>query len=393
MIIIDKPFASDLLINTIKKNNFPLIATQTAKNMISDESLNWISESKAKEMFKNEPNSLLYSNSENSISWIDRNLEMSSLPAQVEVFKNKIKFRELLKDLYPNYYFKGLKYDELRSVNTGDLIFPFIIKPAVGFFSIAVLRVNNKEEWETTLDKIDVEMLKLQKAYPKEVLNGSDFIIEEIIKGEEYAIDCHFDKNGEAVILHIMHHVFSSESDMNDRVYSTSIDIMELYKDEILKFLNVLSKRVGLKNFPAHIEIRITEDGFINPIEVNPLRFGGWCTSADLTWHAYKSNSYECLLNGQTPNWKEIYKGREGKKYSVIVLNNSSGINEDDIDSFDYDKLENDFRKPLEIRKVDYKKFTIFGFLFVETESDNEYELDKILNSDLKEYIIMKGSK
>jgi hypothetical protein len=48
------------------------------------------------------------------------------------------------------------------------------------------------------------------KVYFQNVLNTSNFIIEEFIRGEEYAID-YYDNNGDAVLLNVLHHLFSSE--------------------------------------------------------------------------------------------------------------------------------------------------------------------------------------
>jgi NADPH-dependent curcumin reductase CurA len=48
------------------------------------------------------------------------------------------------------------------------------------------------------------------KVFPENVLNTSNFIIEEFIRGEEYAIDYYYDNNG-AVLLNVLHHLFSSE--------------------------------------------------------------------------------------------------------------------------------------------------------------------------------------
>ena len=76
MLLIDKPFASDFLIKTIKENNFPIIITEVSKSMISDESLNWISEKEAIDCYKKEKDLLVYSNSENAISWIEKNQEL-----------------------------------------------------------------------------------------------------------------------------------------------------------------------------------------------------------------------------------------------------------------------------------------------------------------------------
>jgi len=390
MIIIDKPYASDFLINTIKENNFQIISTANAREMISDKSLNWISEKEAIQKLNEDPHTKIYTNSENSIAWIEQNLDFSQLPSQIHVFKNKIKFRELLKTSFPNYFFKGIKYEEIRNLDIEDFKYPFIIKPAVGFFSIAVHKVDNANEWNKVLDKIDSEINRLSGMYPEEVIDMNDFIIEEYIKGEEYALDCYFNSDGEPVILNILHHFFSSENDVNDRVYTTSKEIIFRHYSEILEFLTDIGQKVNLQNFPAHIEIRIDKNGKIIPIEVNPLRFGGWCTTGDISWFAYGINSYEYFLKGKKPDWEEIFKTRKDKKYSNIVLDNNSGIPEDEIESFDYDLLLKDFEKPMDLRKVDFVKYTVFGFLFVETTKGNEEELDRILSSDLRKYIKLK---
>jgi len=167
MLLIDKPFASDFLIKTIKENKFPIIKTATSKSMVSDESLNWISEKDAIERYKNETDLLLYSNSENAISWIEKNLSFSKLPNQIQLFKNKILFRELLKDAFPNYYFKGVQLSELFKIDASTLKFPLILKPAVGFFSLAVHKVDNAQEWQTVLVNIEKELASFKGMYPK----------------------------------------------------------------------------------------------------------------------------------------------------------------------------------------------------------------------------------
>jgi len=390
MILIDKPYVSDFLVKTIKENNFEIVATPMAKNMIADKTLNWITEEEAKISLKENPETPIYTNSENTINWIQNNAVSSNLPGQIEVFKNKIKFRELIKDSFPGYFFKGVRFEDLRKLNVEELKFPFIIKPAVGFFSIAVHKVDNHAEWLHVLNKIDAENKSSKDLYPKEVLNATDFIIEEYIAGEEYAIDCYFDSEGKPVVLNILHHIFSSDKDVSDRVYSTSKEIIEKYKDEILDFLEIIGGKAKLKNFPAHVELRIDGNGKINPIEVNPLRFGGFCTTGDLSWYAYGINSYKYFFESKKPDWKEIFKTRKGKKYSIIVLDNNSGFEEAEIESFDYEKLLKDFEKPLDLRKIQLNEYSVFGFLFTETKAGNEKELEEILGSDLKKYIRLK---
>jgi len=390
MILIDKPYASDFLIKTIKENNFQIIATKVAKSMVDDASLNWISEKDAITLYEKDPNLRVYTNSENSISWIEKNLSKSTLPNKIQLFKNKITFRELVKDAYPEYFFKGVKLGVLKTLKKQDLPFPIIIKPAVGFFSLAVHKIDTITEWENVITNIEEEIETFKGMYPKEVVDVSDFIIEKYIEGEEYAIDCYFNKNGEPVILNILHHIFSSSKDVSDRVYTTSKEIIEKYKNEIYQFLKIVGQKAALKNFPMHVEVRIDSFGKVYPIEINPQRFGGWCTTGDLSWYAYGINSYEYFLYDKKPNWDEILNLKESKLFSLIVLDNNSGIKESNIESFDYELLLQGFENPLNLRKVDYKTYSVFGFLFLETSVGNEKELQEILKSNLKKYIKIK---
>ncbi len=388
MFLIDKPYASDFLIKTIRKNEFNVVSTPVAKELLSDNALSWISEEEAVRRLKENPETPLYSNSENALAWVADNLDGSDLTKQVRVFKDKVKFRELIQELYPGFLFRTVALEEIQHLNIEELSFPFVIKPSVGFFSIGVHVVKDEADWEIALQELNID--RLLTIYPQNVLDISTFILEEYIEGEEYAIDCYFNNEGEVVILNILHHKFSSGADTSDRVYSTSKEIILQHEDDFGEFLQKIGRKAKLKNFPAHVEVRIKAGGEIIPIEINPVRFGGWCTTADLLGIAFGYNSYEYYLRGQQPNWDRVFENRSQQKYSIIVLNNNSGYTADEIDHFDYDLLGNDFEKPLMIRKLDLGKYSIFGFLFAETGPGHEDELNQILVSDLRKYITAK---
>jgi hypothetical protein len=387
MIILDKPYISDFLLETLARKQIPVIQNNVADELGSGWKLNLISENEAIKHFDGEHDPLLYTNSENSISWIEKNLTHTRLPEKIRLFKNKILFRDMLSDLFPSYFYKGVKIDEMESLDTTSFPLPFIIKPSIGFFSLGVYKVEHISEWMDTIKTIKNEIELIKNLYPPEVLHTGEFIIEECILGDEYAIDCYFNSVGQPVILNIMKHIFSSGKDVNDRVYITSKEIIENYKDLVTEFLSEIGERAGLHNFPAHVEVRVTSNGIIAPIEINPLRFGGWCSTPDLALYAFGINLYEYLFLQNKPDWNTLLKGKEGIIYSNIVLNNSTGIEGKDINSFDYEKLLTDFEKPLELRKADFRAFPLFGFLFCETRQQNMQELDRILMSDLKEYL------
>ncbi|SEA97079.1 ATP-grasp domain-containing protein [Flavobacterium gillisiae] len=388
MFLIDKPFVSDFLIDTIRNNNFKIIATKVAKELVQDDSLQWIEEDEAIVLLKKNPQISIYSNSENALAWIDQNYGESELSNQLKILKNKVKFRELIKGLFPDFYFKQISIEEIQRLSDDEIRFPFVIKPAVGFFSIGVHIVENEKDWINAKSELQPE--KLKSIFPENVLNTSHFIIEEFIQGEEYAIDYYYDNNGDAVLLNVLHHLFSSGTDTSDRVYSTSKEIIKKYKIELESFLSKIGAALNLKNFPAHAEVRIDKDGKIIPIEINPLRFGGFCTTADLLGVTLGFNEYKCFFENTKPDWDTIFKGKETKIFSVIILDNNSGIIPSDIVKFKYLDLANDFEKPVLIRELDINKYPVFGFAFIESAASNKKELSDILTSDLRKYIVSK---
>ncbi len=44
----------------------------------------------------------------------------------------------------------------------------------------------------------------------------------------------------------------------------------------------------------------------------------------------------------------------------------------------------------MSLRKIDFKKYLVFGFLFIETTVGEDQELNQILTSDLRKYIKLK---
>lgn len=389
MLIIDKPYVSELLRNTLLKNKFPVLKTPDVTSLLPDQGINFIAEMEAIEKYRSGEIETIYTSSENSIGWIAENLGFSELPEKIDVFKNKSKFRKVVSGLYPDFYFREVDPDKLDDLIYEDLPKPFIIKPNVGFFSLGVHKVSSKRSWEKVKLKIKNEAEIIKDTYPREVLDTAKFIIEENIEGEEYTVDAFYDKHGKPAILGMMHHIFAGDEDTSDRLYTTSPKVIRENMDGFMEFLVQLGNLTGLKNFPLHLEVRISSGGRIMPIEGNPLRYGGWCTSAELTHYAYGFNPYEYVMQGKIPDWDSILKKHSGNSFSIVILNNNSGIVPAEIKNFDYEKLTSQFEKVLELRKVDAKQFHIFGFIYAESRPDNFAELAKLLHSDLREFIVV----
>ena len=180
-----------------------------------------------------------------------------------------------------------------------------------------------------------------------------------------------------------MKHEFSGSKDVSDRLYYSGYEVIKNNLENFTNYLNEINKYLKAKNFPVHIEIRV-EKGKIMAIECNPMRFAGWCTT-DLTLFAYGFRTYDYYLNNIIPDWDSLLKGREDILYGMVVLDKPGEINENT--RFDYEGIEKRFEKVLKLRKLDYKKYPVFGFVFTETQVNNKGELDRMMTEDLKKYL------
>ena len=74
MIILDKPYISEFQLNTLEKKRIPVIHNALVDEVAQGRDLFLISPEEAIWRFTADGDQLLYSNSENSISWIENNL-------------------------------------------------------------------------------------------------------------------------------------------------------------------------------------------------------------------------------------------------------------------------------------------------------------------------------
>ena len=378
MIILEKPYVSDFLVETIKKNKFSVLDNEVAREFFSENEL--ISSDKAKEIAKTE---LVYSNSENSIDWILNNLKGSKLVDMIALSKNKASFRAAIKQIFPDYFFKEISYSEIKNISTKELKFPLILKLAVGFLSFGVFPVQNESELSETVAKLDEEIEKIKGIFPLNVVDTDKFIIEQMIDGDEFAVDAYFDDKGEATVLNIYMHPFFDGKDVSDRVYFTSKSILTKHLPIFKELLDKIGKVANYKNFPFHLELRYDGKTAI-PIELNPLRFCGWCIT-DISYFAWGVNIYEAFLNQQKPDWEKILSQKDDSIYYFTIGDVPNSINKENILNVDYDKYLKNISNPLVVRKIDYKNNPIFAIVFAKT--NNFDEIKNLLALNMSDFI------
>ena len=378
MIILEKPFVSNELKNYLAGTQTALLDNNFARQNLAGTSVNFIDENTARERIA--AGERVYTISENALDWVCKNTSDKNCLRVIETMKNKAAMRELLKSVYPNFFFKSVPASELGKIDFSTLPVPVILKPTVGFFSVGVYTIQNENDWQNALADIEKTSANWRELYPENVLGNNDFIIEKYICGNEYAVDVYFDDCGNAVVLNILKHDFASASDVSDRLYYTSAEILRERLAEFTDFFNKINSKLGARNFPTHVELRV-ENGEIIPIEFNPMRFAGWCCT-DVAFFAFGVRTYDYFLNNKKPDWEQLLAGKENKIYTMIVLNKP--VPEPKFNDFNYDALCAKFEKVLCLRKMNWRERSIFGFLYTETQ--NPRELEFIVNSDLTEF-------
>lgn len=385
MFIIDRPYASERLIKAVQRLGAPVLDTPEARELCGNAPLDYLPAGEFGRRLA--AGGRLLTNSENGLEQLARVLPDGRESAAARLCKDKVAFREAVSDLYPGFFFKRLRFDQLDRVDPAEFPLPFIIKPAVGFFSIGVHRVDSLEKWPGTLAEIQREMAGAAKAYPESVIGAADFIVEQCAEGEEYAVDAYYDADGNPVILNILHHVFSSADDVSDRIYYTSPGIMRMFLEPMQSILARIGSACGFREFPLHLELRMDGQGKDAVIEANPYRFAGWCV-ADMAEMAWGASSYEHYMNNTAPDWESVLPCCDGKVFGLVVADLPRSLDLSTVRDIDYDAFLARFEKPLELRRVDWKTYGAFAFLYTETRADNFRELSEIGSADLSEFAI-----
>ena len=379
MFIFDAPYISDVAENFLVESQEPVLKNEFSMASISTKA-NLISDDEAIEEIKRLGCRWVYSNSENAIGWIVKAFGAESpLATRIELFKNKGAFRQATAHLFPDVTFLEIPANEVETLSFDRVGTPFIIKPNVGFISAGVHRVNNREEWQTVQKQILAETEETAKAFPSEVLSSTTFIIESIIEGDEFAVDAYFDDENKPVVLNIFQHKFSDEQDMSDRLYLTSAEIITTHRAAVEAFLTDIATLGDFRGLPVHAEVRIDAENKIRPIEINPLRFAGWC-STDIAYYAYGINVYDCFANKRRPDWTTILEASGDKTHAMAVIERPRPLAESE--RFDYEKLAQSVSSVHALRKMDYRTFPLFAFLFFSVTEETAQELDTLLTLD-----------
>lgn len=369
---------SDLMVDTLKNNNIPVLRNEMAEERVADGNVLSDEEFSAEYGKRGK----MYTVSENALGWIYEHIDDKRFLDSISLVKDKYAFRRICRDIYPDFFFKEVNINEMTEMDTDNITFPCVIKPSVGFLSKGVFVANNPEEYRKAVASLQRDFATAGAGFPEFVVGKSRFLIEEYIHGEEYAVDTYFDENETPAILNIFHHKFMDESDTSDRLYMTSKVLFDRYEGAFTQFLTNLNNTLHLRNFPMHIEFRYDGRKAV-PIEINPLRFTGFCLNE---LQVFISGQHPMLsyLRGTHVTKEEMWRGKENLTYAFTVLDLPAGCEEK---AFDDEKFSADFPYVIDVRLVPDKTSGVAATVFLRTEMANEAAFDRIMSLDMREYM------
>ena len=151
--------------------------------------------------------------------------------------------------------------------------------------------------------------------------------------------------------------------------------------------LREIGKLKNIRNFPMHVELRVTSDEKFIPIEINPMRFAAWCAT-DVAKYAWGINVYECFFEQKRPDWNNILSeaGKDVFYYSMAEI--PKNINRKKVEGFQYERFLSYFSNVLEVRRIDPSQNPIAAVVFGSTMKKDE--VLKILALNMKDFVITR---
>jgi predicted ATP-grasp superfamily ATP-dependent carboligase len=361
LIILDKPYVSELLADTVRRLQIPVVSLNDV--FIPNECD--IDFKKIEDLLieLENGNSPILFNSKNGLNILSRYTPNNYLTTVIEILKNKVTFRKVMSGQYKDFFFQEVLLRDLDEIDVGTLPFPVIVKPVMGELSIGIHRVDKLEEYHATIKRLKKEMDAASSTYPQEVINKQSFIIEKFIEGDEYAIDAYFSEDGKPIILNLFKRMLTHEKDMSNRIYYTSKEVMNESLIKINTFLNTISSFFALKMTPIHIEIRIDKEGKVIPFEMNPLRFSEICTN-ELGVYAYGINAYEYFFKQQKPDWESIVSNMDNSIYSYCCAKINDPMDYNEVEFINHNTFKENFSGILEYRKMNIIDNSTFAVVF-----------------------------
>lgn len=386
MIILDDTYVSNRMCRYLEQSRQPVLESEISRRL-RDEGvrINLVPEGQAIERIDaGEP---LYAMSESHFGWVYEHVSRRNIIHGLSIFKDKERMRSLLAPMYPDYFYQAVDAAELPGMPFPAEHAPFVLKPSVGFLSLGIYIIRTEADWNGALADIVKNRGNWEQWYDQSVIGTGRFIMESLIEGTEYALDAYFDQDGNPHLLNILRHDFADEADTADRLYVCGTRIMQEKSRTMIDFLKQANEYCKVTGFPVHVEVR-ESNGVIYPIEFNPLRFAG-LGGTEISQMAFGFFTFAHYLQNTEPDWDAAFAHAGDDLYCMSVLNPPAGTPAGT--TMDYDAFCRQWEHPLAMDRFDFDTSGIMGFLFWKTSASDDTERARMLDEDLRAYLIAPG--
>ncbi len=326
----------------------------------------------------------VYVPSETSLSIVMERMEDKGYVEGISKLKNKFFCREVLSPLYPDFYFAKASLDEIPKLNLqGKKV---VIKPLKGFFGTGVRVADHKSDLTKLAKEMQEEVQASAVFFPESILTQNEYIIEEFITGDEYAVDMFFDQAGKPAIMNIYFHPEPAISEYFHLMYYTNKEIFDNYLDTFTHFFIELNEIMNLKSFPIHAEFKFQADVMV-PIELNPMRYGGFGLS-DLTFNSFQHQPITAYFDNNPANWDAIWEIRKENNYAWILGYNGKDVDVNTTppnhDLFLSYLVDNNYL--IDYVKLDHKTNPVFSLAYIYNKDLTK--LTELLNTEFNDFFL-----
>lgn len=299
---------------------------------------------------------------------------------KITVLKDKYACRQLLKEMYPSFYFDRVDLNDLADfkVAPGKKYF---VKPLRGFFNTGVKEFSSRTDMTKLQASLKADIEAKAQYFSEDVLSSTELLVEEYIKGIEFEIDMYYDSAGEPVIINIISHPMPKNKAYFFVLNYVSQELFNKYEKKLVQIFKKLNEQLQIKDMPIHAEFKLTGGEFV-PIEFNPMRYGGWGLG-ELAGYTFGFSPVLAFFNNERPNWQQIWAERQGK-----ILAHVLGYNGTKVDLKTQKPNHAKFKKflggkLLGYNELDYKKNPVFAIAYAEID---EAKVPEILALEFNEY-------
>ncbi len=310
--------------------------------------------------------------SEASIETVVSKMDDPVRKSTITTLKDKYSFRKALTNIYPEYRYQFVKASEISSLK---ITRKSVIKPVKGVFGTAVRTIDRDTDLTNLATELTMELSKNASIFSDSVLSQADFLVEEYIEGEEYAIDMFYDADGNPRIMNICHHPIPENRAYLHILYYFSQEVFDRIYTKAKYFFTQLNQILNVTNITMHCEFKLDGDKLM-PIEINPLRYGGM-GFGNMGFHALGINPYTYFLNNIEPDWQTIWKDNREDIFCFFIAYNGANINVTESKP-NQQRLKQQFTEVLLECSFDYQTQLAFGIYCLKETKENLANLLKI---------------